>query len=111
MPNTRDQARAWVDIDLQGLRANFETVRRAAGGAAVIAMVKADAYGLGALRVVEALEPLAPWGYGVAAAAEGEALRSAGVTRPILVTTPLPPGDVSRAAAARLTASISDLAA
>jgi alanine racemase len=105
------QARAWVEVDMRGLRANFETVRRMVGpDAAIIPMVKADGYGLGAERVVRALEPAAPWGYGVAAASEGEALRSAGVTRPILVTTPLPPQDVMRAARSGLTASISDLA-
>ncbi len=94
------------------MRANFETVRRIVGpDVGLIAMVKADGYGLGAERVVRALEPVAPWGYGVAAAAEGESLRRFGVTRPILVTSPLPPQDVARAAAAGLTASISDLAA
>ena len=105
-------ARAWVDVDLDALRTNYETVRRTAGpDVAIIAMVKADAYGLGARRVVQALEPLDPWAYGVAAAAEGAALRAAGIRRPILVTSPLPPQDMTRAAEAGLIASISDLAA
>ena len=38
-------------------------------------MVKADAYGLGMAEAVSALEPLDPWGYGVAAVEEGVALR------------------------------------
>ena len=46
--------------------------RRAPG---ILPMVKADAYGMGAVRVVRALEPLAPWGYGVATIEEGRELR------------------------------------
>ena len=103
-------ARAWIEVDLDALRANYDTVRRAAGsGTAVVPMVKANAYGLGAARVVRALEPLDPWGFGVATADEGVALRELGVTRPILVAGPLPPGAVDAAAGARLIASISTL--
>jgi alanine racemase len=102
--------RAWVEVDLDALRANFEAVRRAVGpGVAVIPMVKADGYGLGAERVVRALDRLEPWGYGVATAREGIALRRAGVERPVIVFSPLPPDAVEDAAEARLTACISDL--
>jgi len=52
-------------------------------------MVKANGYGLGAVAVARALEQVDPWGYGVATATEGAALRAAGVTRPIVVFTPL----------------------
>jgi alanine racemase len=103
--------RAWIEIDLDALRANYDTVRRAAGeGVAVVPMVKADAYGLGVDRVVRTLEPLHPWGYGVATAAEGAGLRELGVTRPVLVVGPLPRGDTELAARTGLTASISSLA-
>jgi len=54
-------------------------------------MVKADGYGLGADAVVRALEPLEPWGYGVATVEEGADLRRAGIVRPIVVFTPLYP--------------------
>ncbi|MDX1675875.1 MAG: alanine racemase [Longimicrobiales bacterium] len=101
--------RAWVEVDLDALRANYDTVRRTAG-TAVLPMVKADGYGVGAARVIRALEPRDPWGYGVATAAEGAELRELGVERPILVMSPLPAGDVEAAAAAGLTASISSLA-
>ncbi len=102
--------RAWVEVDLEALRANYDTVRRAAGpGTALVPMVKADAYGLGAARVVRALESRQPWGYGVATAAEGAGLRALGVARPILLAGPLPAGDVELAARVGLTASISSL--
>lgn len=54
-------------------------------------MVKANAYGLGAVEVARALEPLDPWGYGVATADEGRVLRLAGIVRPILVVQPTAP--------------------
>jgi alanine racemase len=80
--------RARVEIDLANLVANARTVQAAAQGAPLLPMVKADAYGLGVLPVVRALEAVEPWGYGVATVAEGIELREAGIRRPILVLTP-----------------------
>lgn len=107
----RPDTRAWIELDLDALRANFDTIRRVVGPrVGVIAMVKGDGYGLGATRVVRALEPLEPWGYGVGSAEEGAALRALGVQRPILVFCPLPTSaDVAIAAEARLTPALSDL--
>ena len=51
-------------------------------------MIKANAYGLGALRVAEALEALEPWGYGVVTHYEAVELREAGIRRPLVVFTP-----------------------
>jgi len=70
------------------LRRNAEALQRRAR-VPLIPMVKADAYGVGARAVVGALEPLDPWGYGVATVKEGEALRQSGVTRNIIIFTPL----------------------
>lgn len=83
--------RAWVTIDLANLLANAQTVQAAAGGAALLPVVKADAYGLGAVRVAQALERLDPWGFAVATVAEAVELRDAGIRRPILVFTPAIP--------------------
>ncbi|HEX7091420.1 MAG TPA: alanine racemase [Longimicrobiales bacterium] len=111
MSNTlRD--RAWVEVDLDAVRENYRTIRRAVGQQpGILAMVKANGYGLGAERVVRALEPLQPWGFGVATAEEGASLRRAGVERPILVVSPLSREALAVAAAARLTVSVSDLEA
>jgi alanine racemase len=104
------ETRAWVEVDTGALRENYRTVRRTVGDRpAVIPMVKADGYGLGALRVVRALDAFDPWGYGVATADEGAALRAAGVRRPIMVVSPLAPHAVECAARSKLVASISDL--
>jgi len=75
----------------------------------MIPMVKANGYGLGVAEVVSTLEPLGPWGYGVAAVGEGAGLRELGVMKPILVCSPVPPGSFREAVEARLTVSISDL--
>jgi alanine racemase len=83
-------ARAWVDVDLSALLANARTVM-ARSGARLLPMVKANGYGLGAVRVARALERLAPWGYGVATPEEGAELRAAGIARPVVVFTPMLP--------------------
>jgi alanine racemase len=102
-----DTSRAWIDIDLGALRRNGAAIARQAA-VPLLPMVKADAYGLGAVAVARALEPLDPWGYGVATVAEGRALRDAGVRREILVFTPLLPADFAAARAARLTPVLGD---
>ncbi len=56
-------------------------------------MVKANAYGTGAVEAARALEAVDPWGYGVATAAEGTVLRGAGIRRPIVVFSPLAPDE------------------
>jgi alanine racemase len=83
-----DTRRAWVDIDLGALRQNARTMA-ARAGTPILPMIKADAYGLGAVAVARALESEDVWGFGIAAVREGEELRAAGVRRPILVFTPL----------------------
>jgi alanine racemase len=74
-------------------------------------MVKADAYGLGAVRVARALERLDPWGFGVATIAEGEELRYAAITRPIVVFTPLLVDDFDGAIRATLIPTLGDATA
>jgi alanine racemase len=106
------QARSWIEVSASALRANYEAVRSRAGGrAAVIPMVKADGYGLGAAWVVRTLEPLGPWGFGVATAAEGAFLRQQGIRLPIIVFSPLTDDALEQAARQRLTVAISDLPA
>ncbi|HSL72287.1 MAG TPA: alanine racemase [Longimicrobiales bacterium] len=104
------QARAWIEVNASALRANFEAVQARVGAAtAIIPMVKADGYGLGARWVVRQLEPLGPWGFGVATAPEGAALRAAGVQRPILVCSPQSAEALEQAAENGLIVTISDL--
>jgi alanine racemase len=100
-------ARAWVEVDLGALQRNGAALA-ARAAAALLPMVKADAYGLGAVAVARALESLEPWAFGVAAVEEGIELREAGVTRRVLVFTPLLEGSFAAARAARLTPTLGD---
>ena len=80
---------AWMRVDLASLVTNAAVVQAAGRGARLLPMLKADAYGLGAVEVARALEgSVDPWGFGVARVDEGAALRAAGIRRPILVFTP-----------------------
>lgn len=101
----RDLARAWIEVDLGALVRNGATLARRAG-VPLLPMVKADAYGLGAVPVARALAPLDPWGFGVATVAEGAELRAAGLRQPVLVFTPLLAEELPRARAERLTPAL-----
>ena len=101
--------RAWVDIDLGALLRNGRAFAEHAG-VPILPMVKADAYGLGAVCVSRALAELEPWGFGVATIAEGEELRQAAITRPIVVFTPLLAGDFDAAMRSDLTPTLGDAA-
>src|SRR5690349_2561328 len=101
--------RAWVEIDLGALLQNGARVA-AHTGSRLLPMVKADAYGLGAVRVACALQELDPWGFGVATVLEGDELRRAGIERPIIVFTPLLVEDFDAARRARLTPALGDAA-
>jgi alanine racemase len=99
--------RAWIDVDLGALLRNARmAVERS--GRRLIPMVKADAYGLGAIEVANALEALDPFAYGVAAIAEGQQLRAAGIDRQILVFTPTLASALDEVARARLTPALSE---
>jgi len=80
-------SRAWVEVDLAAIVENARSVARIAG-TRLLPVVKANAYGVGAVAVSRALESLDPVGYCVATVEEGAELREAGITRPILVFTP-----------------------
>lgn len=74
-------ARALIDLD--ALRHNYQLARELSGARA-LAVVKADAYGHGAVRCAQALEREAD-GFAVACIEEALALREAGIRAPILL--------------------------
>lgn len=106
-----ETARAWVDVDLGALVANYERLHAwAKPRAGMLPVVKADAYGLGVGPVVRALEKREPWGYAVAALAEAIEVRELGVERPILLFF-CTPDELGSAAEARVIPGIGDLEA
>jgi len=109
MTMQRLMTRAWVEIDLGALVRNGERYARAAG-TPILPMVKADAYGLGAVRVAHALMDLTPqpWGFGVATIEEGIELRRSDIRLPILVVSPLLPTQFDAARRHELTPVLGD---
>ena len=83
----RSGHRVWAEIDLGALRRNMATiVKRTGPGTRVLAVVKADAYGHGAVPVARALAGRdGLWGFGVGDSQEALELRAAGITQPILI--------------------------
>ena len=76
-------------IDLDAVSANFDAVCRKAG-VPVMAVIKADAYGHGAVPIALLLEERCAF-FGVSSLSEALELRSAGIARPILILGYTPP--------------------
>ncbi len=82
----RSPHRAWIELDHDGLRQNLGVLRATAGsGKQVIAVVKANAYGHGAVETSRTLLDAGAERLAVATLGEGLELRAAGVSAPILV--------------------------
>ena len=93
-----------AQIDLDAVRHNVRSL--VPGRAELMAVVKANGYGHGAVPVAgAALEAGATW-LGVALVEEGVRLRDAGIAAPILVLTEFPPGSEAEALAADLTPTL-----
>ncbi len=79
--------RVWAEIDLQAAVDNMEHMHQnLRPGTKMIAVIKTDGYGHGAVRLAEKLEALEyVWGYAVATYEEAKELRTAGRKKPILI--------------------------
>ncbi len=77
--------RTWAEVSLERIAANWRELVRAAAGAEVCAVVKANAYGHGAAPVALRLEREGAHWFAVSNAAEGVELRRAGLRGRILV--------------------------
>src|SRR5947209_19865245 len=78
----------WAEISLTALRHNFRTIQDyVAPGATVCAIVKANAYGHGAVECARALEEEGALWFGVSSAEEGISLRQAGISGRILLAS------------------------
>ena len=90
---------AWLEIDIDALSTNLAALRRLAGAdVPVRPVVKADAYGHGAIPVALALEAAGADGFCVAAFDEAMDLREGGLRGPILVLYPVPAAFADEAA-------------
>jgi alanine racemase len=92
------------EVDLRALEFNYRQIqKRIPGGVKVLAVVKADAYGHGAIPVSLKLEKLGVEYLGVAISEEGAELRKGGVNAPILVLGGIFGGEVDQIFRFRLT--------
>ena len=84
----------WVEVNLTEIRANFGILRSFLGkGVRIIAVVKADAYGHGAVPVAHCLEKAGAEALAVAILEEALELRRAGIGLPILILNGFWPGE------------------
>ena len=98
---------AWAEINLGAVAANMREIRRVTAPAAgILAVVKANAYGHGAVEVSKvALASGAGW-LGVARVSEGVVLREAGIDAPVLVLGYLTPDQYSEVIRYQLTQAV-----
>src|SRR5215831_2761446 len=77
---------AWVEIDLARLRRNLRLIRRdLPPGVRLLAVVKDEAYGHGALDVARIAVEEGAWGFGLSTLEEAMSLREAGISSPLLL--------------------------
>ncbi|MGE3539412.1 MAG: alanine racemase [Candidatus Tectimicrobiota bacterium] len=99
-----------LDIDLPAFVHNIQAVRsRLAPTCQMMAVVKADAYGHGAIPLAMTARRHGVDWLGVARCSEGVALRQAGIHGPILVLGPTWPEDIAALVAHRLTPVLGSL--
>ena len=97
----------WAEISLKAILHNLRVIRRHVGSKRkILAVVKSNAYGLGAVPISKALQKASTEWFGVTCANEGIELREAGIRKPILVLTGFWPGEEKRLIQNQLTPTV-----
>ena len=97
----------WAEVSLTALEQNLQAMRRHIGGQRkILAVVKGNAYGHGAVPVSKALARAGADWLGVTCSEEGIELRDSGIRLPILLLTGLWPGEEKRIIERNLTPAI-----
>jgi alanine racemase len=87
----------WAEISLRAILHNLKIIRTHIGRERkILAVVKSNAYGLGAVPIAKALQKAGTEWFGVTCSNEGVELRDAGIRKPILVLTGFWPGEEKR---------------
>ncbi|MYW13834.1 alanine racemase [Streptomyces sp. SID2563] len=107
--NETASLRARAEIDLAALRANVRVLRARAAGAQLMAVVKADAYGHGAVPCARAAREAGAAWLGTATPQEALALRAAGLDGPMLCWLWTPGGPWREAIEADIDVSVSGM--
>ena len=102
--------RTWAEIDLDALARDFAAVRQAANkNAKVCCVIKADAYGHGAVRMAQEFEALGADWFAVSNLEEALQLRLGGISRPMLVLGYTPPEEAATLAKHRISQCVYSL--
>lgn len=110
LPRDRWHGRpVWAEIDLDALAHNVRTLAARAAPARLYAIVKANAYGHGAVAVGRAAIDAGVAGLGVVCVDEGEELRRAGIDAPVLVVGYTGAEEAERVVALRLTPTVASM--
>jgi alanine racemase len=101
----------WAEIDINSLKSNFFHVKKLIGSeTGIMSIVKADAYGHGAVAVSKALfESCGSQMFGVATVEEALELRESGIKAPILVLAGINPNEAKTVVKSELTPTIYSL--
>jgi alanine racemase len=100
----------WAEISLKAILHNLASIRKHVGKQRqVLAVVKSNAYGLGAVPIAKALQKAGTEWFGVTCANEGIELREAGIRRRILLLTGFWPGEEKRLIENKLTPTVTRL--
>jgi alanine racemase len=97
----------WAEISLKAILHNLRVIRKQVGAQRkILAVVKSNAYGLGAVPVAKALQKAGTEWFGVTCANEGVELREAGIRKRILILTGFWPGEEKRLIQNNLTPTV-----
>jgi alanine racemase len=97
----------WAEISLEAILQNLRVIRKHVGTQRkILAVVKSNAYGLGAVPISKALQKAGTEWFGVTCANEGIELREAGIRKRILILTGFWPGEEQRLIKNNLTAAV-----
>lgn len=102
----------WAEIDLDAIRHNVRVLRSMlVPPAQLLVVVKANAYGHGAVEVARAAAAAGAWGFGIATVDEGDELRLAGIREPVVLLGLTLPEEAGRIVTLDLAAGVADLEA
>lgn len=103
-----EDLRAWIEVDLKAVKNNLQFIKSLAPQNQIMAVIKANAYGHGAIPIAKTvLLNGASW-LGVALVEEGIELREAGIAAPILVLGAIPEAEVALAVRWNLSIAFTD---
>jgi alanine racemase len=101
--------RSWVEVDLDNFSRNWTEIKRLVGpGVKVLQVVKADAYGHGAIEISNMALKNGAGFLGVANADEGVQLRVGGINAPIVILSPATDSEINEIIKYNLTPSVSN---